>query len=205
MTTEAWATLLVGGATILAIIVEPILALHIQRKLDHEREAKNRKLWIFKTLMSYRSTRLSPQFVQALNLIDVEFTDSSEKAVRDAWKECQDHFAEWGRQTPEEKQQQAKANVERADELVAEMLVKMAVSLGYSFDKVYVKKGWYYPEGLSEMELEWHAVRKGLLRVLSGEAKLPIAVFEEKFPPLTGATEPPAVKPASANAKPSSH
>jgi hypothetical protein len=86
--------LLLSAATILAIYYGPIQALKIQRKLDEEREARNRKLYIFKTLMSNRVTRLSPNYVHALNLIDVEFTgnDDREKAVREAWKELLDLF-----------------------------------------------------------------------------------------------------------------
>ena len=76
--------------TIIAIIVGPVAALYVQRRLDEGREKRNRKLWVFKTLMSYRATSLAPIFVQALNLIDVEFdgSDKKEKNVRDAWKEC---------------------------------------------------------------------------------------------------------------------
>jgi hypothetical protein len=76
-----------GVLTVVAIVCGPIIALQIQRKLDREREALNRKLWVFKTLMSFRATALAPAFVQALNLIDVEFSghNDKEKAVRNAW------------------------------------------------------------------------------------------------------------------------
>jgi len=42
--------------------------------------------------------------------------------------------------------------------LLAELLVKMGSVLGYQFDKVYVKKGVYYPEGLGDIEREQHAL-----------------------------------------------
>jgi hypothetical protein len=184
------ATVAVGVATIVAIIKGPINALRIQRQLDEERETRIRKLGIFRTLMSFRATRLAPAFVQALNLIDLEFTDPLEKPVRDAWKELQDHYADWGRKVPQERKVSDGADVERSNELLSELLVKMGSSLGYSFDKVYVKKGVYYPEGLGDMEQEQHALRKGLLNVLAGKASLPVAVFEQKFPPITEPTEP---------------
>lgn len=193
MTPEAWVALFVGIATIAAIIIGPIAALKIQRQLDGDRVRRDRKQWIFKTLMSNRATRIAPAFVQALNLIDVEFTDPSEKPVRDAWKEAQDHLSDWGKQTAQKKEN-AKSNIERADELLSELLVRMGISLGYSFDKVYVKKGWYYPEGLGDVENEQHALRKGLLRIIAGHGAFPVAVFEQKFPPLANEVEPP--KPA---------
>ncbi len=141
--------------------------------------------------MSYRVTRLSPQFVQALNLIDIEFNNASEKAIRDAWKELQDHYADWGRKTAIEREAAGLTLIERANDLLAEMLVRMGGSLGYTFDKVYVKKASYYPEGLGDMELEQHALRKGLLRVLAGEAWLPVAVFQQAFAPLNVAEKAP--------------
>lgn len=81
--------LVLSAITIFAIYYGPISALRIQRRLDDERETRNRKLQIFKTLMTYRVTPVNINFVQALNLIDVEFTQQGgkEKAVRDAWKE----------------------------------------------------------------------------------------------------------------------
>ena len=78
------ATVVVSAITIAAIIAAPIIALRVQWKGDEEREKRGRKTWIFKTLMSYRATRLNANFVQALNMIDLEFIDDSEKKVRDA-------------------------------------------------------------------------------------------------------------------------
>jgi hypothetical protein len=52
MSAEAWVGLLVGVATILAIIQGPIIALRIQSRIEEDRETRNRKLWIFKTLMN---------------------------------------------------------------------------------------------------------------------------------------------------------
>jgi hypothetical protein len=82
-------------ATIIAVVAGPILALWIQRMLDKMREAHKRKLDVFKALMTYRGTRLAPAFVQALNLIDLEFKDRRDKGILDAWKELQDHYVDW--------------------------------------------------------------------------------------------------------------
>jgi len=189
MNAQVW----IAIATIAAIVLGPVLALQIQRKLDEGREVRTRKLGLFRTLMSLRATFLAPAFVQALNLIDIEFTDASEKPVRDAWKELQDHYSDWGRKTAEQGKSDESKDVERAGELRAELLVKMGTTLGYNFDKVYVKKGIYYPRGLGDMEEELHALRKRLLSLLAGTSKLPVAVFEEKFPPMTVLPDPQTV------------
>jgi hypothetical protein len=196
MKPEIVVTLLVGigsiiasGVTIWAIIYAPKAALKVQRHLDQDREATNRKHYIFKTLMSFRATQIAPQFVQALNLIDVEFVGDDEKPIRDAWKELADHFEEWGR-SPAKTPQEGKEKVQRSSELLAELLLKMGHSLGYKFlDKVYVKKACYYPKGLGDIEDEQHAVRRAILRLLSGDSHLPIAVFEQAFKPITAKPE----------------
>ncbi len=194
-------TIAVYAITVWAIIHAPKAALRIQRQLDEEREAKNRKHYVFKTLMSYRATRINPNFVQALNLIDVEFVADEEKPIRDAWKELADHFEDLGRSAAQN-QQEMKARAEKGDDLLAELLLKMGHNLGYKFlDKVYVKKSCYYPMGLSTMEDEQHAVRKAVLKVLSGEAKLPIAVFEQAFKPITAKAEPVPMKALRAEQK----
>lgn len=167
--------------TIIAIIVGPIAALWVQRILDEGRDARNRKLWVFKTLMSFRATSLSPTFVQALNLIDVEFDGKSEKekAVRNAWKVLLDHFGDLGGPTLPDNANDKSIN------LTTNLLMAMGKCLGYDFDEVHVKKGAYYPRGLGNVEEEQHALRRGVLDVLSGKRRLPIGVFEDKFPEIT--------------------
>ncbi len=171
--------------TVIAIVLGPILALWIQRGLDKWREAHKRRLDVFKSLMTYRGTRLAPAFVQALNSIDLEFKGRRDKAVLDAWKELQDHYSEWGQKTDADAAAQATTLNERALDLLSILLVTMGARLGYTFNKVYIKKGWYYPKGLSNIELEQHALRQSLLKVLSGQSHLPVAVFAREFPPLT--------------------
>jgi len=176
------ATLVVYTITIIAIIAAPIIALKVQRKADEARDAKGRRLNIFTTLMSNRATRLNPNFVQALNMIDIVFTDRSEADVRDAWKELQDHYSDWGKKTPQQRKLEDKRDIETSEDLLAQLLVTMGKSLGFDFNKVYVKKGCYYPEGLGNIEQEQHALRGALLNLLSGRgAKLPVAVFTQDF------------------------
>jgi len=168
--------LILSLLSIVAIFFGPIVALQTQRRLDQERQAQERKLWLFKTLMSNRQTRLALPFVQGLNLIDIEFNadNPEERAVRNAWKELNDLFANFNK-TPNA--------VEKSNDLVAALLAAMGTSVGYEFDTVYLKKGGYYPEFLANMELEQHSLRKQLLELLdgTGKRKIPVAVFEQKF------------------------
>jgi hypothetical protein len=169
--------------TIAAIISGPVLALLVQRILDNLREAKQRKLDVFRSLMTSRGTRLAPRFVEALNLIDLEF--KGEAPVLNAWKELQDHYFEWGQKSDAESAAEAKELNNRAVELLSDLLMRMGSVVGYSFDKVFIKKGFYYPKGLVNVEQEQHALRQSLLKVFNGQSLLPVAVFEKKFPHLT--------------------
>jgi hypothetical protein len=163
--------------TIIAIIAGPVIALDMQRRLDEGREARKRKLWVFKTLMSYRATFLNPNFVQALNLIDIEFdaTNDAEKAVRNAWKVLLDHLVDLAK--PDNQ-----PNPEKTATLTTNLLLAMGQSLGYDFDEVQIKKGAYYPMGLGNVEQEQHALRRALLDVFSGKRRIPVGVFEDRFP-----------------------
>ncbi len=58
-------------------LISPLIALEVEKWLDSRHESRNRKLTIFKNLMAYRATLLSPQFVQSLNLVDLEFNGKS--------------------------------------------------------------------------------------------------------------------------------
>jgi hypothetical protein len=169
--------------TILAIVSGPIIALQIQRKLDRDREARNRKLWVFKTLMSFRATFLAPTYVQALNLIEVEFDSSNEKekAVRNAWKVLLDHYVDIGRAA----EPNTDALLEKSAQLRTNLMLAMGRCLGYDFDEVQIKKGSYYPTGLGNVEAEQHAIRRGLLDVLNGKGRIPVGIFEERFPAIT--------------------
>ena len=75
-----------------------VIAIQVQRKVDERREKRNRKLAIFKALMATRAAPLSPDHVNALNMIDVEFHD--DKPILDAWREYHDHLGEqWDEKT----------------------------------------------------------------------------------------------------------
>ena len=87
---------------ILAILLAPLIAVQVQKYTEILLEKHRRKLRIFYTLMGTRAIRLSPEHVQALNMIDIEFygrkifgftyQSKAEKEVQNAWKEYLDHL-----------------------------------------------------------------------------------------------------------------
>jgi hypothetical protein len=129
--------------TIVAILLGPIVALQLQTMLDKSRTTRSRKLSVFKTLMTYRATTLAPHFVEALNVIDVEFTADSEKPVRDAWKVLLDHFSDLG-EMMRSGATISSALIDKSATLTTALLITIGKSLGYDFDEVQIKKGAYY-------------------------------------------------------------
>lgn len=176
------ATKVFNVLTIIAIVSGPIIALELQRFLDARREQKQRKLWIFRAIMANRATILNVNYVQALNLIDIDFSGDSkkDKEVRTAWKILLDHLT-----VPEGKirtQAEITAANERSIDLRVKLMKTLADALGYEFDEVQLKKGSYLPTGHSDLENEQNALRKRLLEVLNGNRRIPVGVFQDTFP-----------------------
>ena len=79
--------------TIVAIIIGPILAVQAEKFLQRNRDNRYRRLNIFKTLMATRGSSLSFSHVEALNRIDLEFSDNKKyDKVIAAWKEYFDNL-----------------------------------------------------------------------------------------------------------------
>lgn len=167
--------------TIAAIILGPIFAVQAEKWLQRNREAKNRKEDIFKTLMATRGSVLSVAHVEALNRIDLEFSnDKRFTKVIESWKEYFDNLC---RQVNTD--DEVRSWTVRNEELLANLLYEMGQSLGYKFDKVLIKRNIYSPLGHGRTQQEIDFIRNGILKVLKGEVAIPmtlehISVSEEE-------------------------
>ena len=150
-------------ATIVAIILGPIVALWLQRISERRRDRRNRKLVIFKELMATRATRLSSRHVDALNAIEVEFSDGSrdDKRVLEAWRLYLDHL---GDRTMDIQRWRDKGN-----DLLTDLLYKMSELLDYDFSKVTLKKNVYSPEAHGDLESDQYLLRKYVVEILDGK------------------------------------
>jgi len=163
-----------------AIIAGPILAVQVQKIIESLQRKRDRRLKIFFTLMSTRATRLAPDHVSALNMIDIEFygrrilgvrlQTSSEKKVTNSWKTYNDHLG------TEYAPERFDAWNERVFELFTSMLYAMSQALGYDFDEVQLKRDCYRPKGHNEIEDQQYAIRNGMVEILTGKKSLPMAV-----------------------------
>jgi len=156
--------------TLLAILVGPVAAIFVSKYIDHKKQKRNGKEWIFKTLMRTRATSLSPSHVEALNMIDVEFYGDSkmDKEVVAAWKLYLDNLGDT--RTSEE------IKYSKREDLFLDLLYKMANSLNYDFDKQHIKNTSYIPQGYINVEREQTLVHQGVLGILNGDLKLPVYI-----------------------------
>lgn len=152
---------------IVAVISGPIIAVQLTRYLDDKKEKRDRKLQIFKTLMATRAYTTSWEHVNALNLIDLEFT--KDKTVIEAWKEYHDllHTS----MSPDQW-------VQKKLELFIDLLQKMAYVLDYDFDKTHIKNSSYSPNAHGNTENEQMILRKHLIEVLEGKRSIPMDVVK---------------------------
>src|ERR1700730_5892479 len=167
---------------ILAVLFSPFLAIYAQKRIDQAHERHGAKLAIFKDLMGSRRAPLSLVHVQALNRIDLEFTGTNhvEAEVRKIWREYLDHLSSLPSE-PIERAQRLQSWIDKGQDYLADLLVAMGQCLGYSFDRVHIKKGIYSPQGHEKEFAENQAFRAWLIELLQGKRALPTMIVPQNF------------------------
>jgi hypothetical protein len=72
---------------------------------------------------------------------------------------------------------------DRVTELVTDMLLQMAESLGYHFDRVGLKRNAYYPRGWNDIETEQAKLRQAAIVVFEGGKPLKVELTNAEPPP----------------------
>jgi hypothetical protein len=167
---------------IAATATSPFLAVQAQQTIERLTARRNAKEKIFKVLMATRATPIAVDHVQALNMIDIEFAGAQkpkDRAVIDAWKIYADHLNNPGGDEP------AAINMwyERGRELFTDLLYALSNALGYSFDRVQLRRGVYYPRAHGEAEERKRIFEEAIIKILTGQTALPMKVTEFPFSP----------------------
>lgn len=179
-----WLTRNNGTVTVIAILLAPIIALRVQTKLEIVKEIRQRKLSIFKTLIATYATRLSPDHIQALNMINIEFYGI--QSVLNSWRLYNQHLTT---PIPEandtnlsitEREEAAKKWLDNGNELFINMLVAISNEAGFPFDKPTLFKGVYYPRAQQKIEEENTMLREGLLKIIWNRE--PLSMDVKSFP-----------------------
>lgn len=157
---------------IVAVISGPIAAVQIQKFLESRKEAKERRVRVFKDLMATRAATLAYQHVSALNLVGLEFHGKEYSKVISAWNMYLDHLSSF----PKDDESLGKMWVEKCNDLLSDLLYEMGISLGFEFDKVHIKKAGYIPKGYADQESEQNYIRRATIEVLDGNRPLPLNI-----------------------------
>ncbi|MBL4766253.1 MAG: hypothetical protein JKY94_00765 [Rhodobacteraceae bacterium] len=174
--------------TIFAIICGPLSAVLISIWLSREKERRDRKFDIFKTLMRTRRTPILQEHVGALNLIEIEYTKN--KAVIKKWKKLFEHFGttharnldeevsdtdtQERKQSQDEKFYQRLSNERQA--LLAKLLHKMAQVLDFRIEQLKIFEGGYSPQGWTDVELQQAEIRRFVIDLGAGRRVIPVGV-----------------------------
>jgi hypothetical protein len=168
LTVDQW----LAAISAVAIFTSPVVALEIQKRLDEKRAHRDRKMAIFRKLMTTRAAQMAPEHVEALNGIEVEFyaKDGPDKKVLDAWRLYITHV---NTQVPADAANWTETKVNR----LVNLLVEMSKSLEFDMDEAAIRTNIYHPIGFVQIEAEQHALRKAALETFSGQRPLQTTVI----------------------------
>ena len=175
-------------ATIVAVLVGPIIAVLVTRLIDEHRAKKHRRWEIFRNLMCHRRTPMNVEFVGALNLIEIEFAD--DQRVIQAWKQLLTTFEKMATESLSD--DQFSALIEERSQAQTRLLDAIARNLGTEIEQLDIYSGGYSPKGWFDLENEQAVIRRLFGEIALGHKAFPVIVY----PPEPSNTPPvPSVKP----------
>lgn len=166
MNADTWAIVAATG-------LGPIFAVLITFWRESRNSVMTRRLWVFRTLMATRRTGISPEHVNALNLVEVDFY-ACEK-VQEQWKNYKDHLFS---NAPEDDTWR-----ERKEKLLASMLFEMGEALRLKIPAMDIFKGGYAPKGWAHREMRQLEAMEFIHDLSTGAKSVPISNFNKVSQP----------------------
>tara|TARA_R110000787_G_scaffold44093_17_gene108110 strand:- start:1612 stop:2169 length:558 start_codon:yes stop_codon:yes gene_type:complete len=168
---------ILAAVNLIAILVGPVLAVWVGQRLERQRQDYNRRMAIFRDLMRYRRTILSPEYVGALNLVEVEFNKYPEVLIR--WRTLYEHL-----HSPTDDKASfdvLRAWNEKADRLHALLIHSIAKAANLPLEQLDIVAG-YAPKAWNENEDRQRLIQISLLQVLSGNKAIRVNSAEPLQP-----------------------
>lgn len=167
--------------TIVAIVIGPLSAVAAAEYISRRRKLYEQKHAVFRALMKTRRTWLSPEHVEALNLIEIEF--QGRKSVLEAYSKLFDFFEKGiAERKDEDENSYFSRRAKHHGELLSNLLFSMSKELGYKHDQFEIFRGGYSPEHFGQIEQDQEKVRKLFSGLYDGTKYLPIGVVDFRYP-----------------------
>lgn len=166
---------LFGIAIVVATFLGPLIAVLVTRWIDQTRETKTRKLWVFRSLLANRRATLSKEFVDAMNLVEIEFFGN--ERVIGLWRRVMDKLHT---DVSGFKDDERDRHFEEINDLRAKMMHEIGLSLGYKMEQLDILRGGYFPEGWRSLEHRNELINHFLADVALGQRAFPIVAIQPR-------------------------
>jgi hypothetical protein len=162
ISSDTWAIVAATG-------LGPVFAVAITLWRERARAKYNQRLHVFRTLMATRRIGISPDHVNALNLVEVDFYKCGK--VETAWGKYKAHLNMTGR--PEDD-----AWREEKERLLAQLLFEIAAVLHFKIPALDIFKGGYAPGGWAHRDARAIGAMEFIYELSEGTKGLPVREFE---------------------------
>jgi hypothetical protein len=165
---EQLSTLQITGYLLGSGFFGSLLTLGITRYLDNKKEKNQRKLWIFRALVTNLQNRLNFDFVSAINLVQIDF--SNDKKVIDTWEKCREALNIDFKQSRAE--QELEILSKKINNSLADLVKTIGANLGYKQDKLDILDKSYSPQRWFDDESHIRKKEQLLMEILENKRPL---------------------------------
>lgn len=171
----------IDWAVVFATIAGPILAVWAADIRADRKAQRGRQEWVYRTLVATRGDKLRLDHVEAINNIEFAFPHTKHAQIEDARKIYRAHLRSPGPSS----QDQAVCNAWylTANERFADLLERMAGSLGVPFQRSEILQDSYRPDAHVFQEMQWQNIRGLLLDVLKVGRPINVRLVPDTPPP----------------------
>jgi len=177
ITADTWAVVAATG-------LGPVLAVALTLRFTYWRETSgekySRRLKVFRTLMATRRVGISPDHVNAINLVEVDFYECA--AVEAEWKIYKKHLNDNSK--PEDE-----AWRRTKEKLLSKLLFEIAKVLKFDIPAIEIFEGGYAPGGWAHRDMRYTGALEYLHELREGSNTLPLWI--------RGVTPPQTAEPAA--------
>jgi hypothetical protein len=170
ISSDTWAIVAATG-------LGPIIAILITLWRGAVTNKYQRRLHVFRTLMATRKIGISPDHVNALNLVEVDFYECQK--VEEAWSDYKDHLNDISK--PEDDTWR-----EKKEKLLAKLLYEIAAVLRFKLPAIDIFKGGYAPSGWAHRDMRYMGAYEYIYELSQGKKVVPIwltGITQQQPPP----------------------